>query len=368
MKRARLPLLTLGLLVLLLVPVLSACGTSSGGGTGAPPVKQTRICLITDKGGLNDRGFNHLADVGLTNAEQQLGVTGKVLESHSANDYVPNLTTCATSAPKYDLIIAVGFDFAQTMATIAQQFPNQHFAMIDASPLDANFNPVVRPNVLALFFREQEAGALVGIIAGTLEKDHLTAKKMNTIGAIGGEKIPPVTRYIAGYKWAATMADPGIKVLIGYSNNFTDPSQCTGITDSQIASGADVVFQVAGGCGLGVLQEAGKKGVYSIGVDSDQKTFDSSVIASALKRVDVATFDAIKFIKDGTLPVNYQATGEAACDVAARTCSEFLFSLQNGGIGYAPGNVNLPADATAAESNLESQIKSGAQTPPENIP
>jgi basic membrane protein A and related proteins len=367
MAHSRFRYVWLGALLLVLVPILAACGNSSSSAqataTSAPAKK---ICLITDKGGLNDRSFNHLADVGLTNAEQQLGVQGTVLESHSADDYTPNLQNCSTK--DYDLIIAVGFDLAQGVATASQQFPNKHYALIDSVPLDASFNPVARSNVLALLFKEQEAGALVGIIASTLEKDGLTAKKANTIGAIGGEKIPPVDHYIAGYKWAANIGDPGIKVLIGYSNNFADPAKCTGITDSQISAGADIVFQVAGGCGLGVLQEAGKKGVYSIGVDADQKSADNSVIASALKHVDVATFDAIKFIKDGTLPANYQASGEAPCDVATRTCSEFLFSLQNNGVGYAPGNINLPADATAAETNLEAQIKSGAQTPPDTVP
>jgi basic membrane protein A len=364
---ARFRFLVLGTILMLAVPLLAACG-SAGGGSATPTAGKTiKVCLITDKGGLNDKSFNHLADVGFEKAKSQLGITGTVEESHSANDYAPNLQLCATG--NYDLVIAVGFDLAQQVAITSAQFPNVHFALIDSVPLDANFAPVVRSNVIALLFREQEAGALVGMVAGTLEKDGMAPKHNHVIGAVGGESIPPVNHYIAGYKWAATMADPSIKVLIGYSNNFADPSKCTGIASSQIGQGADILFQVAGGCGNGVLQAAGKAHVDSIGVDADQGYVDPSVIASALKHVDVATFDAIKFIKDGTLPQDYQAQGEAPCDAASRTCSEFLFHLTNNGVGYVvDNNFNLPSDVQSAVQTLQQQILSGQATPPDTIP
>ena len=125
-----------------------------------------------------------------------------------------------------------------------------------------------------------------------------------------------------------------------------------GVADPMIKSqSADIIFQVAGGCGLGALKSAGTAGVYSIGVDADQKDADASVIASALKRVDVATYDAIKGVKDGTFQ------GGA-----------LTFSLQNDGVGYQADNLQLPSDVMTAVQDVSAKIKSGALTPPADIP
>ena len=184
-----------------------------------------------------------------------------------------------------------------------------------------------------------------------LEKGGKTKGGKNTISAVGGISIPPVNHYIAGYKWAATKEDPGVKVLVGYSNDFTDPTKCAGVANSQIAAGADIVFQVAGGCGLGALQAAGQKGVYSIGVDTDQKSSDNSVIASAVKRVDTAAFTAIQDVVNGTFQAGTQT-----------------FDLQNGGVDWAMGNIPLSSDITAEVSKVEGEIKSGSVTVPDTIP
>src|SRR5262249_31675698 len=124
MKRARPPLLTLGLFLLLMVPVLSACGTTTGGSTSSnkPTIK---VGLVTDTGGLNDKGFNHLAYVGLQTAMQNYSnVKGSVKQSTSQADYVPNLTSFASQG--YNLVIGVGFLMANAVAVVAQQFPNVH--------------------------------------------------------------------------------------------------------------------------------------------------------------------------------------------------------------------------------------------------
>ena len=171
-------------------------------------------------------------------------------------------------------------------------------------------------------------------------------------------KIPPVDHYIAGYQWAAQQVDPGVKLINGYSNNFTDPTQCSGIAANQISKGADIVFQVAGGCGNGVLTEAGKQGVWSIGVDSDQgspngQAVDKSVIASALKRVDTAVYAAIKQQHDNSF------TGGIS-----------TFSLSNDGVGYVidSGLSPVPSDVTSALNDMISKIKSGSATVPDTVP
>ena len=325
-----------------------ACGGTSGGG-GASPSKTYKIGLVTDIGGLNDKSFNHLADVGLEKAKSDFHVQGDVKESKSGDDYVPNLTDFATK--NYDLVIGVGFLMQEAIGTVSGQFPNVHFAIIDGAGTDAKGNDLKHPNVVSLFFKEQDAGAMVGVMAGWMEKNGKAKKNKHVIGAVGGVSIPPVNHYIAGYKWAAKMEDSSIKVLVGYSNNFTDPAKCKGVADPMIAAGADILFQVAGGCGLGVLQTAGQHGVQSIGVDADQKDADPSVIASALKKVDVATYTAIKNV------VNNQFQGGA-----------LTFSIANEGAGYAVDNLDLPSELKAELDKVQGQIKSGALTPPADIP
>jgi basic membrane protein A len=184
-----------------------------------------------------------------------------------------------------------------------------------------------------------------------LEKQGKFKNNKGVISAVGGVSIPPVNHYIAGYKWAATMEDPGIKVLVGYSNDFTDPAKCKAVAQGQIQGGSDVVFQVAGGCGLGALQAAGQAGVKSIGVDADQKDADPSVIASALKKVDVATYTAIKDVVNGQFK-----------------SGALTFDIQNGGAGYSVDNFSLPADIQAEVTKVQGEIAAGTLTPPADIP
>ena len=326
-----------------------ACGGTTGGGSATPSAKVLKIGLVTDIGGLNDKSFNHLADVGLEKAKTDFHIQADVKESKSGNDYIPNLTDFATK--NYDLIIGVGFLMQEAIGTVSGQFPNIHFAIIDGAGTDSKGNDLKHANVQSLFFKEQDAGAMVGVIAGWLEKNGKAKKNKHVVSAVGGISIPPVNHYIAGYKWAAKMEDPTIKVLVGYSNNFTDPAKCKGVAQSQLNQGSDVVFQVAGGCGLGALQAAGQGGVYSVGVDADQKDADPSVIASALKKVDVATYTAIKNV------VNGQFTGGA-----------LTFSIANEGAGYAIDNFQVPAELQTELDKVLGQIKSGALVPPADIP
>jgi basic membrane protein A len=355
-----------GLLVAALLFV-AACGstTTSGGGSPSPKLK---IGLVTDTGGLNDKSFNHLAALGLAKASSTgticsvgglscssgLGVQGDVVESKTGDEYVPHLTDFATKG--YDLVIGNGFLMQPAIGTVAKTFPNVHFAIVDGACTDSNFNDLKLTNCQDLFFKEQESGALVGAIAGLLEKAKKAPKNTNVISAVGGIKIPPVDHYLAGYKWAAEQVDPGVKVLIGYSGDFSATDKCKNVAISQIGAGSEFVFQVAGGCGLGAIQAAGNAKVYSFGVDADQKDAGTSVIASALKKVDVAVYDAIQAVVQG----KFQG-------------GESRFSLQNDATGYQIDNnladgSPLPADIKTQVDQLAADIKSGAKTPPADIP
>jgi basic membrane protein A len=353
MVRNRTRLLALSTLALTLVPALVACGGTSGGGATSTAKK---ICLVTDIGGLNDRGFNALANQGLEKAKTDLKVTGTVTESKSGNDYVPNLTNCVTQGA--DLTIGVGFLMQDAIGTVAGQFPDKKFAIIDGTGTktegtgsSAKQSDLNQANVTGLFFKEQDAGALVGVVAGMLEKTPAAPLKgTKTISAVGGISIPPVNRYIAGYKFGAAQIDPSIKVLVGYSNEFADAAKCKPVAESQIAQGSEIVFQVAGGCGLGALQAAGDKGVYSIGVDTDQKDANKSVIASAVKRVDVATYTAIKNVVNGTANPHAQT-----------------FGLDNDGVGFASGNITLSQEIQDKVKSVSDQIKAGTLKVPDTL-
>src|SRR2546422_9520697 len=152
-----------GLIVVAMVLVV-ACG-SSGGGT---PAKTYKIGLVTDTGGLNDKSFNHLAYLGLQKAVTDFGIKGDVIESKTQDDYVPNLTNFATKG--YDLVVGNGFFMQVSIGTVAGQFPNVKFAIIDGAGTDAKFNDLKLPNVMGLVFKEQEPGALRGVIAAMMEK------------------------------------------------------------------------------------------------------------------------------------------------------------------------------------------------------
>ncbi len=276
--------------------------------TTQPAGKKIKVGLVTDIGGLNDRSFNALANKGLEDAKSQLGVEGRVLTSKSNADYVPNLSTLAQQ--QYDLVIGVGFLMADAVDKVATKFPNTNFAIIDVSQPTMKHKP---ENVLGLIFKEQEAGYLAGYLAGLYAKD----AKIDTISSVGGLKIPPVDHYIAGYEAGAAAANPGIKTIHGYSQDFVDQAKCKELALDQIGDGSGVVFQVAGQCGLGALDAAKEKGKQGIGVDADQGYLGTHIITSAQKKVDVAVLTAIK---------EAQGTSFTAG-------KDEVFDVKNGGVG-----------------------------------
>jgi basic membrane protein A len=281
------------------VAVLAAgCGGSdetSGSTTTTPtettPAKQLKVGLVADAGELNDNGFNELAYNGLKRAERELGIKGRVVEANSAADYVPNMTTLARQG--YDLIIGVGFAQGDAIAAAAKRFPQTNFAIVDVDQSTLKGKPA---NVQGLLFREQQVGYLVGYLAA-LEAKRAGAE---SISAVGGFKEPPVDRYIAGYRAGAKAAVPGTKVTWGFSQDWEDQAKCKELALNQIATGSKVVFQVAGGCGLGALSAAQDEKVWGIGVDADQSFLGPHVLTSALKGVDSAVFLTIKALQDGT--------------------------------------------------------------------
>jgi basic membrane protein A len=324
---------------------MTACGSSdksssSSKSSSTPAKKKIRIAMVTDIGGLNDRSFNALAYKGLKTAKSSLGADIRVLTSKSNADYVPNLSTLARQ--KYDLVIAVGFLMADATSKVAKSFPNVNFAIIDDSQSALKGKPA---NVEGLLFKEQESGYLAGYLAGLYVK-----KKggKQVISSVGGQKIPPVDHYIAGYQAGAKKSNPAVKTLNEYSQDFVDQAKCKEIALNQIGQGAQVVFQVAGQCGLGALDAAKEKNVQGIGVDADQAYLGSHILTSAVKKIDNAVLATVKELQAGSFKKGTDAT----------------FDIKSGGAGIGKiGPAGAPFKSQV--DKIQQQISSG-QIP--NIP
>ncbi|MCW3021141.1 MAG: family transporter substrate-binding protein [Conexibacter sp.] len=320
----------------------SSSSSTAGTSAAAPAKKAIKVGLVTDIGGLNDRSFNTLANQGLEQAKSQLGVTGRVLTSKSNADYVPNLSTLAQQ--KYDLVIGVGFLMADAMDTVAKKFPNTKFAIIDVDATGLKGKPT---NVEGLLFKEQESGYLAGTLAALYAKDN----NITTISSVGGQKIPPVDHYIAGYEAGAKAANPSIKTLHAYSQDFVDQAKCKEIALSQIARGSGVVFQVAGQCGLGALDAAKQKSKQGIGVDADQSYLGPYILTSAIKKVDTSVLDTVKQVQDD------KYTGGANTTFDVKNKGAGIGKVSAAGAKYQPQLDDVTAKLAAGSITVPDTVK-----------
>ncbi|HVV59290.1 MAG TPA: BMP family ABC transporter substrate-binding protein [Gaiellaceae bacterium] len=322
-----------------------------GGGASAAPRATFTASLVSDIGKFNDKGFNQNQLAGLNLAKKKLGITAIPLQSNSTSDYAPNFNTAIRKGAK--LVIAAGFLLAPTEATYAKKFPDVDFAITDytvhTSPFadkKGNVLPQFK-NVEGLTYNSQEAGCLVGVLAAK------QAKSMggNTVSAVGGIKIPPVDSYIAGYKYCVDKVAPGMKVLVQYSNDFVATDKCQTVAQNEISQGSKVVFQVAGGCGLGALKAAGDAGDWGIGVDVDQYGLAKNVLTSAVKRVDTGVFDAIQQAKAGKFNGG----------------NDLVFDLKNNGVGVGKISPKVPKSWVTLMNSYKAKIISGKLKVPASL-
>jgi basic membrane protein A len=343
----------------MLLAVALAAGvvaTAAGLANGSPVVRQApnpnRIAVVTDIGGLNDKGFNHLSNVGLQRAIKKLKVQGRVFITQSANDRTPNLRTAAQQ--DFGLVFPVGILYAfGPIDAVAPAFPSTKFAGIDVPWEVLSSKP---QNVRGLVFKEQESGYLAGYIAGLVIKRH-PYKGKQIISGVGANKVDAIVRFLAGYEAGAKKANPKVQVLINYANDptFSDQAKCKETTLNQIARGSGIVFEAAGQCGLGGLDATKEKGIWGIGVDADQGFLGRHILTSATKKVDVAVFDAIKAFK--------------ANPSAFRGGFNRVYSVKNGGVGYGKLSKKLSqkdrAFITKKVEVIRKLIANGKIKPPE---
>jgi basic membrane protein A len=296
--------------------------------------RRLRVGLVAEPGGI-DHPYNHGAYLGLERAVRELGIRGRVLTPAPKEGYVPSLTLLARQ--KYDLVIGFGYPAAAAIDRVAAGFPETRFATIDV----AHDDPASHPgNVLGLAFSAEQAGYLAGHLAALV----LTLSPgEEVVSSVGGERLPGVDRWIAGYQAGARAANPGVTTLNGYTDDFWDPVKGRSVALSQIAKGSRVVFQVASTCGLGALEAASERGVWGIGVDVDQSHLGPHVLTSALMRFDVAVFDTIDALARGTLE-----TGRTS-----------HFSLENGGVGLGAISAAVPTALRAEIEAVRAEIVAG---------
>jgi basic membrane protein A and related proteins len=320
------------LAALSLLVALPGCAHHHG-----PAPGQLTLGMVTDVGGLGDRSFNDGAYSGLLRARSDLNAYVQVLQSRSAADYQPNLI--ALTNLHIGMIYAIGFLMGLDLDQVAKTNPQQRYAIIDAVVDD--------PNVVSITFREQDGSFLAGALAAMMSKTH-------HIAFLGGQDIPLIRKFEAGYIAGAREVDPAIVADVKYVGSFDDVAAGQELSDVLYNGGADVIFTAAGKAGLGTATSVkSRPNAWMIGVDSDQDGLvPGRVLTSMVKKVDVAVYDVAKAMKEGK-PVQ----------------GHIILGLKDGAIGLtdfhytkdAIGSANL-----ARLAKIQAAIVNGKIVPPQS--
>ena len=318
-------------------PSVAASPSAAASPSPAASGSALKIGVVTDLGTLNDKGFNEYSYKGAVDAATTLGAaTPSSIVPKDSSEYATDIQQLADQ--KYDVIVTIGFNMTAATVTAAKANPTIHFVGVDQSPIcvdptgapDATFAckgdaKTLLPNYTSVYFAEDQAGYLAGIVAAY-------ASKANIIGAIGGTTLcASCVRFIQGYELGAKSVKPSIVVKSAYVTHdfsaaaFSDPAGGKVFAKTFINSNkVDVLFQVAGATGNGVLEAACAANIYGIGVNVDQwvslgAPANACIITSAEKRIETAVNQAVTGIAAGTL---------AAGDV--------LYNAVNDGIAASP--------------------------------
>ncbi len=286
--------------------------------------------VIYDLGGKFDKSFNEAAYNGAEAWKKETGGTFADLELQNDAQREQALRRFASQGA--NPIVMAGFSWGTALTTVAAEFPDTKFVVIDAV-VDA-------PNVQSIIFDEHTGSFLVGAIAAL-------KSATGTVGFVGGMDVPIIHKFYCGYAQGAKAANPDVKVIENYTGTtpaaWNDPVTAGELTKAQFDAGADVVFAAAGGSGLGVLQAAADAGKFSIGVDSNQNYLHpGSVLTSMLKRVDVA-------VQTSLTEANFKP-------------GLTVLGLAENGVGYALDEHNaslITDDIKAKVDDLSAKIQSG---------
>ncbi|MEM8651886.1 MAG: BMP family ABC transporter substrate-binding protein [Pseudomonadota bacterium] len=263
--------------------------------------------VIYDMGGKFDKSFNEGVYNGIKRFQDETGV--EVMEFEVTNETQREQAMQRMVDRGATLVLGVGFAQADAINKVAGENPDRNFAIIDVNWLD-------QPNLRQYAFKEHEGSYLVGMAAAL-------ASKTGKVGFVGGMDIPLIRAFACGYVQGAKDVNADIEVLQNMTGTtpaaWNDPGKGAELTQSQIDRGADVIYQAAGGTGIGVIRAAADAGKLSIGVDSNQNHLaPGSVLTSMLKRVDVAAYETMKDAMSGSFDTGVRILG-----------------LAEGGVGWA---------------------------------
>jgi basic membrane protein A len=325
--------------------VLSACQTAAPAEEAAAP--KLKACQVTDTGGIDDKSFNSTAWLGMQEAEKDFGVEIQYLESQQASDYEVNLSTFVEAG--CDIIIPVGFLLADATSASADTNPDQNFAIVDVDYLS-------QPNVLGNATKIDQATFLAGYLAAGMTK---TGK----VGTYVGILFPATQAFMDGYAMGVAKYNEvhGTAVeVLGWNmetqqglevGNFESLDDGRALGEQLLDEGADIIMPVAGPVGLGTLAVLQERGTgLLIGVDNDWSVANPDkadfILASALKKIDVFVYEAVKEVVDGTF----------------KGGTAYINTLENGGTGLSYGTAwedQVPADLKAEVEGLIPGIISG---------
>ena len=286
-----------------------------------------KIGLVTDVGKVNDGTFNQYAYEGFMRAANEFGLANAYIETQQPTDYEKNVKQFVDEG--FDMIVTVGFMMGETTQKMAETYPDVKFTIVDFA-----YDPAV-PNIGGLVFREDQSGFMAGALAGLMTES-------KTVGIVAGMEIPPVLKFRNGYENGVAFVCPDCTTIGVYIDSFIDPARGKAAAESQIAEGADVIFGAGGPTGSGGILGAAQQGVWVIGVDQDEyfTTFKTGaeagsdkLLSSAMKRVDVAVYNAIRAAYLGTFE------GQT-----------YVFDAASNGIGLASFHETedaIPADVKA---------------------
>ena len=335
--------------------VLSACGSkpssdnnNNAGGGGNSGSTSFKACMVLDTGGIDDHSFNESSYAGMKAAKQENSkIAISYAPSNSQNDYTPNLNAAVNN--KCDTVVAVGGLMSDAVKQVAAKNPNSHFAEVDA--------PSSGPNVYGIQFNTAQGAFLGGYLAAGMTKT-------GTVATFGGLNIPPVTIYMDGF-WEGVQyynQQKGKKVQVlgwdetnqkggTFAQSFTDQNQGKQISQTFIQQGADIIFPVAGGTGLGAGAAAqasgGKANVMWVDTDGCESApqYCQFFVTSVTKNLSDSVKEYVTKAAGGSFP-----TGS------------YVGTLANNGTGLAPYHdfdSKVPSDVKSALATIKQDIIDG---------
>ncbi|MHC1749502.1 MAG: BMP family protein [Cellulosilyticaceae bacterium] len=335
--------------------------TSAPEGSAAPTQAAAKVDLkvgmVTDSGTIDDKSFNQGTWEGIQQAQKELGIESNYLKPTGTTeaDYLKEIGNLYDAG--YKFIVTPGFKFETAIFKAQDKFPEGKFVIIDGQPHNGDNNAVLKPNTIAIFFAEHEAGFLAGVATAVELKE-------GELGFIGGMEIPPVQKFNWGFQQGVAYANANLATKMSlkaenivYQGSFDNVPAGQQLAAQMYDKGVKAIFCAAGGVGVGAINEAKERAtkgeqVWTVGVDVDQfadgiyKDGKSVILTSAMKKIDHASFQMIQDELNGGFQGGKILT----------------FDAKNDGVGIPPANPNLSAETTTKVNETFEKIKSGEIT------